>query len=168
MPSTDQESIIFFPELDELTFRNRKLATLCFTVCFALLPYGSSVVWKLTDGFDVSALITAIPDIAFASVVIAIGVYTNTFLAFVKAIGHQRLRSWTVLCGFLPGIFAAIAFVTYLRVAHVPLGDGPGYQSFLISAFSLGTTLVASFILQIRFLTDECRWARNHNRSLAA
>lgn len=151
---------ISFPDLEEYELRSRRLRAFSVAACLAAAPYCIGIGWKVYDSLSPTIVFGGIPDLAFAGVTVAIAAYMNTVFSFVKANGWRQISGRSFFAALFVVFFASACLLAYMRASLVPPAGQQISKLFYGALFFSACTYIVSFVMQLTFLSDECRWAR--------
>jgi hypothetical protein len=150
-----------FPPVTQEQLKRDRLRAFYSSLGVALCPYLGSVVWHFLDDQQWSVLFVGIPDLALAAVVIAIAAYSNSILSFVKLDGWRGIGKWTFIAAVIVAGLAFLSLVQYFKFSYAPPATHNKALLFYSALVSMVGTALFSFLLQVSFVSDECRSARH-------
>ena len=152
-----------FPAVAEDEHRLARLSSFSLAVCIAVLPFVINLAWRAHEAAPAAEIYHGgITDLAFAGVVVAISVFTNTCFADVRLLGWRRARPGTFFCLLVVAINAVFSFVAYLQTLHGHVKPGLIDNLFWTTLLLVGATINFSYVALYSFLSDEFRNAREY------
>src|SRR5258708_128047 len=118
MSPARRNTLFSFAPVTEDQLRRARLNSFWWSAVVALAPYLFAVMLHLSDAQGLNVFVVGIPDIALASVVLAIAAYSNTILSFAKLKGWERPSGLTTFVAVAVGLLTIMSLAQYLKAAY--------------------------------------------------